>query len=144
MLKVLSVGIKVSPRTSTVETCTGKSTDNGETDHKREVESVSGVPTGRPAGAASSLIGSPQRSEATPLGSKCDAVAQKGSGPGEEDGSSAERKTESTFFTAKFGEFHTPMNSTKEGKKDGTVSDLDMLHQMEVLKDVDELGLGAT
>lgn len=144
MLKVLSVGIKVGPRTSTVEACTGKSTDNGETDHERKVESVSRVPTGCPAGAASSLIGSPQCSETTPLGRKCNTVGQKGSGPGEEDGGSAECKTESTFFTTKFGKFHTPMNSTEEGEKDGSVGDLDMLHQMEVLKNVDELGFGAT
>lgn len=144
MLKVLSVGIKVGPRTSTVEACTGKSTDNGETDHERKVESVSRVPPGCPAGAASSLIGSPQRSETTPLGRKCNTVGQKGSGPGEEDGGSAECKTESTFFTTKFGKFHTPMNSTEEREKDGSVGDLDMLHQMEVLKNVDELGFGAT
>lgn len=139
VLKVLSVRIKVGTRTSTVDTRAGKSTNDGETDYDREVESVSRVPTGCPASAASSLIGSPHRSETTPLGSKGNTVAQKGSGPGEEDRGGTEGETESTFFTTEFGKFHTPVNGTEEGEEDGTVRDLDMLHEMEVLKDVGEL-----
>lgn len=140
MLKVLGVRVKVGTRTSTIDTRTGKSTDDGETDHNREVESVSRVPTGCPASAASSLIGSPHRSETTPLGSKGNTVGQKGSGPGEEDGSGTEGETESTFFTTEFGKFHTPVNGTKEGEEDGTVGDLNMLNEVQVLKNVGKLG----
>lgn len=117
MLKVLSVRIKVGTRTSTVDTRAGKSTNDGETDYDREVESVSRVPTGCPASAASSLIGSPHRSETTPLDSKGNTVAQKGSGPGKEDRGGTEGETESTFFTTEFGKFHTPVNSTEEGEE---------------------------